>query len=298
MLRTRRRGLVRLGDDAGGVWCAWLCAVYGVHCECLRARSDPMCAVVACRWASLPPGPSDSPSRSPPPRSPQAAAEGNAPARPLPAVTLCLACVASHKSLASPPTSCLEAHSGRAMPAQRVALEEPLGGRSDPAVVRLAILSVWCRSAPPPPAGHFSLLGRSPCALPKPPTPPRPRPEVRVKTLVSGVVHEFGVGARDIKPAGGVYELKCKSCNHELQVKVQPALGLLNLLKPPPYLNAEELGTPGGSGHTQGRPGWKQVASRRGGRPNVWSELVSHSFVASINILRHGPLLKLGAGPG
>lgn len=71
--------------------------------------------------------------------------------------------------------------------------------------------------------------------------------QARVKCLdhPRGLAHEYAVEPASVSPSakGGVYELQCQRSKHHVQVKVQPALGLAELL--PPYsedATAEDLG--------------------------------------------------------
>jgi len=60
--------------------------------------------------------------------------------------------------------------------------------------------------------------------------------QVRVKNLDNpeNLVHEYALEPQSVNPSnkGGVYELQCLHSKHQLQVKVQPALGLAELLSP------------------------------------------------------------------
>lgn len=67
--------------------------------------------------------------------------------------------------------------------------------------------------------------------------------QIRVKTLakVEGLVHDYDCDPEslDAHGRGGVYELKCTQSEHQLQVKVQPALGLQALMSA--HTNSEGL---------------------------------------------------------
>lgn len=66
--------------------------------------------------------------------------------------------------------------------------------------------------------------------------------QVRTKTFVPGVVHEYDASPESVNlKEGGVYNLKCKRCAHDLQIKKIPKLGMLELVPPPPWGTPEEV---------------------------------------------------------
>jgi len=66
--------------------------------------------------------------------------------------------------------------------------------------------------------------------------------QVRVKNFIPGQVHEYDVSLDSVNlKDGGVHNLRCKRCTHDLQVKRIPKLGLLGLIQPPPWGTAHEV---------------------------------------------------------